>query len=64
MRNSGAKIVTEGSGDHCCEYMTGGRTVVLGRVGRNLGAGMTGGLAYIYDYSKNFEDKVNKDVRV
>lgn len=64
VRNSGAKIVTEGAGDHCCEYMTGGRAVVLGRVGRNVGAGMTGGLAYIYDYSNNFKDKVNKDVRV
>lgn len=64
VRNSGANIMTEGAGDHCCEYMTGGRVVVLGRVGRNLGAGMTGGLSYIYDYDKNFEDKVNKDVRV
>jgi len=64
VRNSGANIVTEGAGDHCCEYMTGGRVVVLGKVGRNLGAGMTGGLSYIYDYSGNFEDKVNKDVRV
>lgn len=54
VRNSGANIITEGAGDHCCEYMTGGRAVVLGRVGRNVGAGMTGGLAYIYDYSKNF----------
>jgi len=64
VRNSGANIVTEGAGDHCCEYMTGGRVVVLGKVGRNLGAGMTGGLSYIYDYSSNFADKVNKDVRV
>jgi len=64
VRNSGAIIVTEGAGDHCCEYMTGGRVVVLGKVGRNLGAGMTGGLSYILDYSDIFEDKVNKDVRV
>lgn len=64
VRNSGAKIVVEGSGDHCCEYMTGGRVIVLGRVGRNLGAGMTGGLAYIYDYSPDFKNKVNSNVRI
>ena len=47
VRNSGVHAVVEGVGDHCCEYMTGGRVVCLGGVGRNLGAGMTGGLAYV-----------------
>jgi glutamate synthase (ferredoxin) len=64
VRNSGAKIVVEGAGDHCCEYMTGGRVVVLGKVGRNIGAGMTGGLAYVYDYTSNFEEKINSNVRI
>ena len=49
VRNSGAVAVVEGTGDHCCEYMTGGSVVVLGPVGYNLGAGMTGGEAYVYD---------------
>ncbi|MEW6473762.1 MAG: glutamate synthase-related protein [Actinomycetota bacterium] len=49
VRNSGAVAVVEGTGDHCCEYMTGGTVVVLGPVGHNLGAGMTGGEAYVYD---------------
>jgi glutamate synthase domain-containing protein 3 len=49
VRNSGAVAVVEGCGDHGCEYMTGGTVVVLGEVGRNFGAGMTGGLAYVYD---------------
>ena len=49
VRNSGAVAVVEGTGDHCCEYMTGGTVVVLGPVGYNLGAGMTGGEAYVYD---------------
>ena len=49
MRNSGAIAVVEGAGDHCCEYMTGGTVVVLGRVGYNLGAGMTGGQAFVWD---------------
>lgn len=64
VRNSGAEVVVEGSGDHCCEYMTGGRVVVLGQVGRNVGAGMTGGLAYILDESDNFLEKMSGDVRV
>ena len=64
VRNSGAEVVVEGSGDHCCEYMTGGRVVVLGQVGRNVGAGMTGGLAYILDESDNFLEKMSTDVRV
>ena len=49
VRNSGATAVVEGTGDHCCEYMTGGTVVVIGAVGRNLGAGMSGGIAYVYD---------------
>lgn len=49
VRNSGAKVVVEGVGDHGCEYMTGGRAVILGEIGRNFGAGMSGGIAYLYD---------------
>ena len=49
VRNSGALMVTEGTGDHACEYMTGGRVVILGRTGRNVGAGMSGGIAYLLD---------------
>ena len=49
MRNSAARAVVEGAGDHCCEYMTGGAVVVLGQVGRNACAGMTGGTAYLRD---------------
>lgn len=64
VRNSGAEVVVEGSGDHCCEYMTGGRVVVLGGVGRNLGAGMTGGIAYIMDDSADIDKRINKDVRI
>jgi glutamate synthase (NADPH) large chain len=55
VRNSGAKAVVEGVGDHCCEYMTGGRTVVLGKTGRNFAAGMSGGIAYVLDTAGNFE---------
>jgi glutamate synthase (ferredoxin) len=62
VRNSGAQAVIEGSGDHCCEYMTGGVVVVLGRVGRNLGAGMTGGLAYVLDEEGDFPAKVNGEI--
>ena len=51
VRNSGAVAVVEGVGDHGCEYMTGGRVVVLGPTGRNFGAGMSGGIAYVYDPS-------------
>jgi glutamate synthase (ferredoxin) len=50
--------VVEGVGDHCCEYMTGGAVVVLGSAGRNVGAGMTGGLAYFFDEAGDFPDKV------
>ena len=49
VRNSGAKAVVEGCGDHGCEYMTGGRVVVIGPTGRNFAAGMSGGIAYVYD---------------
>ena len=59
VRNSGALTVVEGVGDHGCEYMTGGRVVILGETGRNFGAGMSGGIAYIYDPENNFPDKCN-----
>jgi glutamate synthase (ferredoxin) len=59
VRNSKGTAVIEGAGDHCCEYMTGGVIVVLGKAGRNVGAGMTGGLAYFLDESGNFPDLVN-----
>jgi glutamate synthase (NADPH/NADH) large chain len=54
VRNSGATAVVEGTGDHCAEYMTGGRVIVLGRVGRNFAAGMSGGIAYVLDTEGNF----------
>ena len=59
VRNSMAEAVVEGSGDHCCEYMTGGCIVSLGPVGRNVAAGFTGGLAYFYDEAGDFPDKVS-----
>ena len=59
VRNSKGTAVIEGAGDHCCEYMTGGVIVVLGKAGRNVGAGMTGGLAYFLDEVGNFPDLVN-----
>lgn len=55
VRNSGAVAVVEGAGDHCCEYMTGGRTVVLGKTGRNFAAGMSGGVAYVYNIDEDFD---------
>lgn len=61
VRNSGAKTVVEGIGDHGCEYMTGGVAVILGEVGRNFGAGMSGGIAYAYDPNKTFEKNCNKE---
>jgi len=61
VRNSGAKVVIEGIGDHGCEYMTGGRAVILGPVGRNFGAGMSGGIAYVYDPEDNLEQLCNLD---
>ncbi|MBE9186795.1 glutamate synthase subunit alpha [Microcoleus sp. LEGE 07076] len=62
VRNSMAKAVIEGAGDHCCEYMTGGVVVVLGKVGRNVGAGMTGGLAYFLDEDGTFPEHVNGEI--
>ncbi len=60
VRNSGAKAVIEGTGDHCCEYMTGGRVVVLGKTGRNFAAGMSGGIAYILDKAGDFDYYCNR----
>ncbi|KAK4359624.1 hypothetical protein RND71_021853 [Anisodus tanguticus] len=62
VRNSLAQAVVEGTGDHCCEYMTGGCVVILGKVGRNVAAGMTGGLAYILDEDETLIPKVNKEI--
>lgn len=62
VRNSLAEAVVEGTGDHCCEYMTGGCVVVLGKVGRNVAAGMTGGLAYMLDEDDTFVPKVNGEI--
>lgn len=62
VRNSLAESVVEGVGDHACEYMTGGVIVVLGKAGRNVGAGMTGGLAYFLDEDNNFIDRVNSEI--
>ena len=62
VRNSGATAVVEGVGEHACEYMTGGIVVVLGRVGRNFGAGMTGGHAYIYDADGASSRKINTEL--
>jgi len=62
VRNSLARAIIEGAGDHCCEYMTGGVIVVLGKVGRNVGAGMTGGLAYFLDEDGTFPSKVNPEI--
>ncbi len=61
VRNSGAKAVVEGIGDHGCEYMTGGMAVILGEVGRNFGAGMSGGIAFIYDSKNTFKKNCNAD---
>ena len=62
VRNSGALAVVEGSGDHCCEYMTGGVVVVLGRSGVNFGAGLTGGFAYVLDIDRDFVDLYNHEL--
>ena len=59
VRNSGALAVCEGVGDHGCEYMTGGHVVILGKTGRNFAAGMSGGIAYIYDPLNEFSDRCN-----
>jgi glutamate synthase (NADPH/NADH) large chain len=60
VRNSGALAVVEGTGDHGCEYMTGGLVVVLGRTGRNFAAGMSGGIAYVLDEAGDFERRANR----
>ena len=62
VRNSGAYAVVEGVGDHGCEYMTGGRVVVLGTTGRNFAAGMSGGIAYVYDKDRRFEGRCNAEL--
>jgi glutamate synthase (NADPH/NADH) large chain len=59
VRNSGAVCVVEGTGDHGCEYMTGGVVVVLGHTGRNFAAGMSGGVAYVFDEAGDFEKRCN-----
>ena len=62
VRNSGVSAVVEGVGDHGCEYMTGGRVVILGDTGRNFAAGMSGGIAYVYDVSGNFASLCNQEM--
>ncbi|NLY25358.1 MAG: glutamate synthase subunit alpha, partial [Bacteroidales bacterium] len=62
VRNSGATAVVEGTGDHCCEYMTGGCTVVLGATGRNFAAGMSGGVAYVLDEEGDFDFFCNMEM--
>ncbi|MBN1353978.1 MAG: glutamate synthase large subunit [Candidatus Omnitrophica bacterium] len=62
IRNSGLFAVTEGTGDHGCEYMTGGRVVILGKTGKNFAAGMSGGIAYVYDPDRTFKKKCNMDM--
>ena len=62
VRNSGAIAVVEGTGDHCCEYMTGGRTVVLGSTGKNFAAGMSGGVAYVLDLDGVFDSNCNMEM--
>jgi len=62
VRNSGATAVVEGVGDHACEYMTGGRVVVLGRTGRNFGAGMSGGIAFVHDSDGDFYTRLNREM--
>lgn len=62
VRNSGVKAVVEGVGDHGCEYMTGGLAIILGKTGRNFAAGMSGGVAYVYDMENAFPKNVNKEM--
>src|ERR671927_155532 len=62
VRNSGALAVVEGVGDHGCEYMTGGRVIVLGRTGRNFAAGMSGGIAYVLNPAHQFERRCNAEL--
>ena len=59
VRNSGANVVVEGVGDHGCEYMTGGRVIILGGTGRNFAAGMSGGIAFVYDVKGQFAARCN-----
>ena len=62
VRNSGAQVVVEGLGDHGCEYMTGGRAVILGPTGRNFAAGMSGGIAYVWDREGDFLTRLNREL--
>jgi glutamate synthase (NADPH/NADH) large chain len=62
VRNSGADVVVEGVGDHGCEYMTGGRIIILGGTGRNFAAGMSGGIAFVYDVKGQFDALCNKEM--
>ncbi len=62
VRNSGATAVVEGIGDHGCEYMTGGRTLIIGKTGRNFAAGMSGGIAWVYDEDRSFASKYNPEM--
>jgi glutamate synthase domain-containing protein 3 len=62
VRNSGAKVVVESCGDHGCEYMTGGKAIVLGEIGRNFAAGMSGGVAYIWDPQAKAAARINKEM--
>ncbi len=62
VRNSGGNVVVEGVGDHGCEYMTGGQVIILGDTGRNFAAGMSGGIAYVYDVKGRFEEHCNKEM--
>jgi glutamate synthase (NADPH/NADH) large chain len=62
VRNSGVEVVVEGIGDHGCEYMTGGKTIILGSTGINFGAGMSGGIAYVYDINNDFAEKCNMEM--
>jgi len=62
VRNSGAKVVVESVGDHGCEYMTGGRAVILGEIGKNFAAGMSGGIAYIYDKDSTLAQRINTEM--
>jgi glutamate synthase (NADPH/NADH) large chain len=62
VRNSGAQVVVEGVGDHGCEYMTGGQVVILGATGRNFAAGMSGGIAFVYDVKAQFATLCNKEM--
>lgn len=62
VRNSGATAVVEGIGDHGCEYMTGGRALILGKTGRNFAAGMSGGIAWVYDEDQSFRENCNKEM--